>query len=68
MPDAPAQERLGSAETADFVGEHIHQFRLGIGSTVGQDPLELIPDGFVGVELGSICRKGHQVKTACAGE
>lgn len=66
--DASAQEVLRGGQTADFVGQQIHQLRLGVRTPVGQSVLEVVPDAFIGVPFGSICGKGHQVQTARAEE
>ncbi len=68
MVDASAQEALRGGQTADFVGQHVHQLGLGVWTAVGQDALEVVPDAFIGVQFGSIRGKGHQVQTARADE
>ena len=62
MVDASAQEVLRGGQTADFVGQHVHQLRLGVRTPVGQSVLEVVPDAFIGVQFRSICGKGHQVQ------
>jgi len=66
--DASAQETLRGAQTADFVGQHVHQLRLGVWTPVGQGALEVVPDAFIGVQFRSICGKRHQVQTPRADE
>jgi hypothetical protein len=66
--DASAQETLRGGQTADFVGQHVHQLGLGVRTAVGQDALEVIPDAFIGVQFGSIGRERHQVQAPCADE
>ncbi len=64
MLDAAAQEALRGGQTADFVGQHVHQLLLGVRSPVGQGTLEVVPDAFIGVQFGSICGKGYQMEPA----
>lgn len=68
MLDAPAQESLRGTEMADFLGQHVHQLILGVWTAVGQGAFEVVPDAFIRVQFGSICRKWHQVQTARAQE
>ena len=68
LKDAPAEEIGGGSQSAYFVGQYVHQFGLRVGPTVGQAALEMIPDTFIGIQFGSVCREGHQVKTARAKE
>ena len=64
MLDAPAQEALRGTQAADFVGQHVHQLRLGVRTPVGQGALEVVPDALIGVQFGSICGKGDQMQPA----
>jgi len=66
--DACAQETLRGGQTADFIGEHVHQVGLGVRTAVGQDALEVVPDAFIGVQFGSIRGEGHQVQAPRADE
>jgi len=68
VPDASAQERLGGRQPADFIGQHVHQFVLRVWTAVGQEALEVVPDAFVRVQVGSVRGEGHQMKPARAGE
>jgi hypothetical protein len=66
--DASAQETLGGGQTANFVGQHVHQLGLGVRTTVGQNALEVVPDAFIGVQFGSIRGERHQVQAPRADE
>ena len=66
LVDATSKMTLGGGQTTDFVGQEIHQGGLGVGATVGQNSIEMIPDAFVGIQFGGIGRESHQMKTACA--
>lgn len=68
MPDARTEEIRGDRQSADLVGEHVHQFGLRVRPAVGQDSLEMVPDAFVGIQFGGVRREGHQMKTARARE
>lgn len=68
MLNASAEMTLGGSETADVVGQHVHQLGLCVRSAVGQATLEMIPYAFIGIQFGRVCREGHQVKTACSGK
>jgi hypothetical protein len=66
--DAPAEKIRGGSQSADFVGQHVHQLGLRIRPAVGQEALEMVPDAFVGVQFRSVRREGHQMKTSRASE
>jgi len=66
--NAPAEEVWGGSQAAYFVGQHVHQRGLRVRPAVGQEVFEMIPDSFVGVQLGSVRGEGHQMQTACASE
>jgi len=66
--NTPAEEIGGGSQSAYFVGQYVHQLGLRVRPAVGQEVLEMIPDAFVGVQLGRVCREGHQMQTACASE
>jgi len=68
MLDAPAEEIRGGSQSADFVGQHVHQLGLRVRPTIGQKALEMVPDAFVGVEFRSVRGEGHEVKPARASE
>jgi hypothetical protein len=68
MANASFKKRGGGGETTDFLGEHFHQFRFRVGSTVGEQTFEMVPDAFVGIQRGGIGRKGNQVQTLGAGK
>ena len=68
MPDATFEEDRGGRETADLVGEHVHQFGLRVWPTVGQGALQVVPDALVGVQVGCVGREGHQMQTTRAAE
>jgi len=65
---ASAQETLRGGQSADFVGQHVHQLGLGVRTAVGQDALEVVPDAFIGVQFGSIRGERHQVQAPRADE
>lgn len=66
--NAPAQQRLGSSQPADFVCQHVHQFGLRLWTAVGQGALQVIPDAFIRVQLGGVRGQGFHVQTGRPGE
>lgn len=68
MLDAPTEEIWGGSQSADFVGQQVHQLGLRVWPAVGEELLEMVPDAFVGVQFRSVRREGHQMQTARASE
>lgn len=66
MLDATTEVALGSGQATDFFGQDVHQGRLRVWATVGQDSVEVIPYAFVWIQLGGICRESHEMKAARA--
>jgi hypothetical protein len=66
--DASAEEIWGGSQSADFVGQYVHQLGFRIRPAVGQMVLEMVPDSFVGVQFRSVRGERHEVKTARASE
>jgi hypothetical protein len=66
--DASPEKTRGGGQSADLVGQYIHQFGLRIWPAIGEVVLEVVPDAFVGVQFRSVRREGHEVKAARASE
>jgi len=66
LPDASLEQIRRGGQPTDLVGEHVHQFGLRIGSAVGQEVFEVLPDAFVGIQFGSVCGQRDQMKPAGA--
>jgi len=66
--DASTKETLGGSETADFVGQYVHQVGLRIRSAVGEGAFDMVPYAFVGIQFGGVRREGHQMQAGGARE
>ena len=66
MLDAGLEERLGSADAADFRRERLHQVLGAVGTGIGEGLLEQRPYAFVGVEFRRVGRKGFEMQPRMA--
>jgi len=64
--NASAQKMRRRGQNTYFVGQHVHQLRLSVGTAVGQSSLEVIPDALVRVQFGGVRRERHQVQPGSA--
>lgn len=62
LGDTPTEEIGGRSESADFVGQHVHQLALRVRTAVGQQSFEVIPDALIGVELRGVGRQRHKME------
>jgi len=66
VSDTGLEERLGSADAADFRRERLHQVLGAVGSGIGQRLFEQRPYAFVGVEFRRVGRKGFEMQPGTA--
>jgi len=62
LADAPAEKIGSGGESAYFFGKYVHQLGLRVGTAVGQQSLEVIPNPLVRIEFGGVGRERHKME------
>ena len=63
MPDATSHKCRRFRQPANFRAEDVHQLGLGVRAPICEGMLDVFPYALVGVELGSVGRKGNEMQT-----